>query len=859
MAAAAAPPGSTLSYQLTPTCKLVLSKGDITRWQGGAIVNAANEEMLGGRGVDRAIHAAAGPQLKKACTAAPQVRPRVRCPTGQARLTPGFSLPAKFVIHTVGPRYAVGGWPRRLFRLVSKAQEAEAEAEADELLGAAYRSCLQLAKQKGLGSIAFPAVSCGVFQFPTDRAAQVAVRTAREHAGSLREIHWVLFEDRLLQAWQHTAEALLGEGAAASGRQEEGSEEAEAQQEQTATAGKEGTQDSSSGQPLPSVAELLGSTPQLSTFQDALSAANLSSISGEQLTVFAPSSAAFTAALLSGQLWESLAPSASEMRQLLLDHIVTGRRLTLADLQQLAASGGNASDAFSDGSNGTAADGGGEGGALLQMASGRRALVQEQNGSVTVGNASIALPDLEGRDGVVHIMSGLATLLANLNITLQPPAVQSPAAPPVAPAAAPLAPPAAEAVAQVQQAESQPCSDVPTPDGYSCAQQQGWGKCASPPAAPAPPAPPAPPTCTYESNTDLFGGDLPDDLKLGGPERRTADAGACCAKCIARSDCGAWVFGNAAGCPNCCFLKAVSGWSRTPKSGLTAGVVTGRGAAASEPPSPPPSPSPSTPPSPSPSPPAPAPSPSPPPAQPPPPAPSPSPPSPPPAASPSPSPSAPGPSGGGGPSCTYEPGTDLSGGDLPDDRQLSGPQRAVADAGACCAKCLARTDCGAWVFGNAAGCPNCCFLKAASGWSRQPSPSLTAGTVVGRGASPPPSSLSAGPSVTSPTPPPSSSGGGGGSGQQCTILQNNNLGPGTVLATISTSSIGACCQLCQQQAGCNVFVFCPQAAGCDDGAGTIWAGNLCFLKQQPTGSDGQPTLDSYGSGPGVPWTSGYLA
>lgn len=116
------------------------------------------------------------------------------------------------------------------------------------------------------------------------------------------------------------------------------------------------------------------------------------------------------------------------------------------------------------------------------------------------------------------------------------------------------------------------------------------------------------------------------------------------------------------------------------------------------------------------------------------------------------------------------------------------------------------------VFGNAPGCPNCCFLKAASGWSRQPSGSLTAGTVAGRGASLPPSSSP--PAQSPPASPSSSSGGGtsGGGGQQCTILQNNNLAA-PVLATTSAGSADACCALCQQKAGCNVFVYCPQAAG----------------------------------------------
>lgn len=96
--------------------------------------------------------------------------------------------------------------------------------------------------------------------------------------------------------------------------------------------------------------------------------------------MFAPSNAAFTSALLSGQLWQSLAPSASEMRQLLLDHVVTGRRLTLADLQQLAS--GAASNGSSDGAGGGAAsDGGGDGGAYLQMASGRRAPIVARNGA----------------------------------------------------------------------------------------------------------------------------------------------------------------------------------------------------------------------------------------------------------------------------------------------------------------------------------------------------------------------------------------------------------------------------------------------------------------------------------------------
>ena len=133
--------------------------GDITGQRVDAIVNAANEQMLGGGGVDGAIHRAAGPELLAACRAVPEVRPRVRCPTAESRITPGFRLSARHVIHTVGPVWRGGGLGE------------------PELLAGCYRSALELARAHGVRSIAFPAISCGVFGYPLDAAAQVAVAT----------------------------------------------------------------------------------------------------------------------------------------------------------------------------------------------------------------------------------------------------------------------------------------------------------------------------------------------------------------------------------------------------------------------------------------------------------------------------------------------------------------------------------------------------------------------------------------------------------------------------------------------------------------------------------------------------------
>lgn len=142
---------------------LNIASGDITKLALDAIVNAANETLLGGGGVDGAIHAAAGPRLLEACRAIPQVSVGVRCPVGQARITPGFDLAAKYVIHTVGPRWYGG-------------QKGE-----PELLASCYHSSLALAEANGIQTIAFPAISTGVFGYPLHAAARVAIRACAEH------------------------------------------------------------------------------------------------------------------------------------------------------------------------------------------------------------------------------------------------------------------------------------------------------------------------------------------------------------------------------------------------------------------------------------------------------------------------------------------------------------------------------------------------------------------------------------------------------------------------------------------------------------------------------------------------------
>jgi O-acetyl-ADP-ribose deacetylase (regulator of RNase III) len=138
--------------------QIEIIEADITTLRVDAIVNAANETLLGGGGVDGAIHRAAGPDLLAACRALPQVRPNVRCPTGDARITSGFRLHAKYVIHTVGPVWCGG----------SSGEPAS--------LASCYRRSLQLGREHGAACVAFPAISCGIYGYPPDAAAEIAVR-----------------------------------------------------------------------------------------------------------------------------------------------------------------------------------------------------------------------------------------------------------------------------------------------------------------------------------------------------------------------------------------------------------------------------------------------------------------------------------------------------------------------------------------------------------------------------------------------------------------------------------------------------------------------------------------------------------
>jgi O-acetyl-ADP-ribose deacetylase (regulator of RNase III) len=160
--------------------KLIAVQGDITTLKVDAIVNAANTSLLGGGGVDGAIHRAAGPDLLAAC------RKLHGCATGDAKSTPGFRLPAKWVFHAVGPVWHGG------------------EHDEDELLASCYRRSLELAAQHHARSIAFPAISTGIYHFPPRRAARIAIDTVQKHvnASAVEAVTFVCFNAETLAIYE---------------------------------------------------------------------------------------------------------------------------------------------------------------------------------------------------------------------------------------------------------------------------------------------------------------------------------------------------------------------------------------------------------------------------------------------------------------------------------------------------------------------------------------------------------------------------------------------------------------------------------------------------------------------------------
>ena len=172
-----------IEHKLMENIKVL--KGDITKLEVDAIVNAANTSLLGGGGVDGAIHNAAGEELLREC------RKLGGCATGKAKITKGYDLPAKYIIHTVGPVWHGG------------------KTKEDELLMSCYNNSLDLATKNNVNSIAFSAISCGVYRFPIDRAAKIAVREVRKYMKEhpvIKKIIFVCFNDEVYQAYQKILE-----------------------------------------------------------------------------------------------------------------------------------------------------------------------------------------------------------------------------------------------------------------------------------------------------------------------------------------------------------------------------------------------------------------------------------------------------------------------------------------------------------------------------------------------------------------------------------------------------------------------------------------------------------------------------
>ncbi len=169
--------------------------GDITKLPVDAIVNAANSSLLGGGGVDGAIHRAAGPQLLEAC------RKLNGCATGDAKATSGFLLPANWVFHAVGPVWSGG-----------------TQGE-DELLASCYRRCMDLAAKHQVMSIAFPAISTGIYAFPLERAARIAVATVKGCLADsgVRDVTFACFDETTLSIYQRLLEGEAGQGPLTSG------------------------------------------------------------------------------------------------------------------------------------------------------------------------------------------------------------------------------------------------------------------------------------------------------------------------------------------------------------------------------------------------------------------------------------------------------------------------------------------------------------------------------------------------------------------------------------------------------------------------------------------------------------------